>query len=500
MEKATALTKKILAKRHKLDQLESILAPTIENLPKPSAITGLEEASLWFVEQLTGTKPILIFGDYDVDGISAAAILGRFFSSLGFSIKTYIPSRLTDGYGLKLATVAKLDVEKYEGILVVDSGTNAHEVHDYLNGKQIPTLILDHHTAEREPQTSKYVRIVNPRFKNEFYACSATLAYLFVSACIGVQKADDYIGAAAMASITDSVPICHTNHAIIKYGLPKLNKWVGIHAMLQSLNIGLATTEAVGWRVGPRLNAPGRMGDATPALNLLMIADIKQVGETLNTLENCNNERKKLQDKILKEAAALASLQATKGAILVTGDWHIGVLGIVAAKLTEMFNVPALVATSGSIANGSGRTPDGYNLIELLNNTGIDRKYFGGHAGAVGIHIPTDRVDELRAKFQESASSAAPISTKQPIEEMITTKNINRYEAYAIECLGPFGDGFEEPVFGITGIISEENGKLFIEDAQGKCSIVGAIVPSITEQTIPVYIRHTYYGTQAVAQ
>lgn len=499
MDKITELTKKVLNHRGMLHLADSILQPTIDDLPKSPTITGLDDASLWFLEQLDGKKPLLIFGDYDVDGISASAILGKFFRSLGFQTNTYIPSRLTDGYGLKLATIAKLEIEQYEGILVVDSGTNSHDVHSMLTAKQIPTLILDHHTVERTPLNSEFVKIINPRLNNEFYACSATLAYLFVSACIGIEKAEEYVGVAAMASITDRVPVCRTNHAIIKYGISKLSMWTGLRAMLQSLDIGLATTEAVGWRIGPRLNAPGRMGDATPALELLMTNNTKEAAVLLKALEKCNTERKKLQDTILQEASSLASLQVANGAILVTGDWHIGVLGIVAAKLTELYNVPALVATAGPTANGSGRTSCGYNLIELLNSTGTDRQYFGGHAGAVGIHIPSEMVEKLRIKFQEAARNAAPTSNTRKIEAIITTKEVNRLEAYAIECLGPFGEGFEEPIFGLFGKVVEDNGKIFIQDSKGKCAAVN-LEPTEKEELIPIFIRHSFYGTQAVGE
>ena len=494
MDKVSDITKKLLINRQLISHISTLTAPQKTDLPAVESVSTMSSTAQWFLEQITGRKPILIFGDYDVDGISASAILSKYFTSLGCKSTIFIPSRLTDGYGLKLETITKLNISQYEAIIVVDSGTNSEDVHQYIEQLAIPTVILDHHTKSINLREYKHLKIVNPRINNEFYACSATLAYLFVMSC-SPELSNEYIGPAAMASITDSVPISLENHTIIKYGLTHMSKWIGLKVMLQELEIGFPTQTAIGWRIGPRLNAPGRLGNATTALDLLLSTTEADAKAVLAELEACNSKRKDIQDKILKEATKLAETQADKGAILVSGDWHIGVLGIVAAKLSETFNVPAIVTTATNPANGSGRAPDGYDLVQLLSDTSLPRTCFGGHARAIGVHIPAPSMQNVTKEFQATATNCKPGSKQAAHELEITTKNVNQKEAYAIECLEPFGEEFPEPIFGIKGKIIEEGNTASIEDEFGKCSITGKKHTCISS-IIPVKIKYTYFGSQ----
>lgn len=502
LKKITTTTRKVLCQRGYTDADINILVnPTSTDLPTPESIPNLTASVEKWLSETPLDSHILVYGDYDVDGISATAILVKYLRHLGFTVTPFIPSRINDGYGLKLTTLERIKFERFNSIVIVDSGTSEQESHQAIARLNIPCLILDHHTPSKNPEPSKYISIVNPRTtESEEYPCSATLAYFAVKHMskileqeVGMEGA---LGLAALASVADVVPITRANHTIIKIGLAELKKIPGIKALMQLSFVTYPTVESVGWKLSPRLNATGRMGDASKSLELIL-ADKENVKALAKEIEEVNSERRKIQDEALANIAQEAKEQAAKGAVVIKGPWNQGIVGIIAAQISSKYHTPTIIlAEKDGKLHGSGRIPNGYSLIELLEGTSIDRACYGGHTAAIGIHLPVADFERLKSEVQIAAKSLKVVKGTPKIEVEIELQDINNHEVYALESLHPFGEEFKEPIFGIKGQITKEGDKFFIvQDTRKKpIELEDKTIIANLPEIIPIYIRMLYSG------
>lgn len=493
MLKLTELSRSIIEKRGISDP-EAWVSPQPDQLPHATQFPGLEERAAWWINAIKSSRPILLLGDYDVDGITSCAIAAKFLRSLGLSTEAFIPSRLHDGYGLTVQVLEKFNLDNFGGLLVMDSGTTAHQAMEVVNAAGLPTLVIDHHAPEQTTQEHMNTRIINPRLWGGGFPCSAMLVYQFCSCISPADTSSEMLGLAALAGVADSVPIDYANHTFIKLGLPALEHSKAIRIMGKELDFGLVTRELVSWQIAPRINAAGRMGNAKIALDFLMQPSLAG----FQNLEKANQERRALQEDILAQAEAQAGEQHHIGneILFVHGPWHPGVLGIVASKLVERYQRPAIVVGEADICQGSGRSPAGGDLLGTLRRqTKLDTTWYGGHRAAIGVRIPISRLAEVKALLAETRtiSSTSPALS---IEAIITTTQVNREEAYALDCLEPFGPEFPIPILGIQGKLEEYNGQIRIRDASGSCPAINPLKLSVGP-VIPLQVILTSQGTTA---
>lgn len=491
MLKLTELSRTILTKRG-ISNPEDWVAPPISQLTTPGNFPGLEERAHWWINSLRSTRPILLFGDYDVDGITSCAIAAKFFRGLGLPIQTFIPSRLHDGYGLTEQVLEKFDLSQLGGALIMDSGTTATAALELLNRAKLPTLVIDHHAPDAATREYDYARIINPRVWGGGFPCSAMLVYQFCSSVDPTSIHPEMFGLAALAGVADSVPIDLENHTFIKLGLPALAHSAAMKIMGEHLDFGLVTRELAGWQIAPRINAAGRMGNAALALDFLLRPD--QSG--FQALEEVNQERRALQENILLEANQQASEQTSQGIIFVHGAWHPGVLGIVASKLVERFHRPAIVVGEAELCQGSGRSPAGTDLLGLLRRTSMPSSWYGGHSAAIGLRMPLNCLSEVKQYLASVPPSPVEHATSS-MDSIITTADVNRQEIYALDSLEPFGPSFPLPVLGIEGALEEFNGQWQIKDAVGTCPALNPQNHRPSGGTVAFHMTFTFRGTAA---
>jgi len=489
MLKLTDLSRRILLQRG-IGNPEAWVSPDTSHLASPDQFPGMEERAHWWINSLRSRKPILLFGDYDVDGITSCAIASTFLQQCGLPVQSFIPSRIHDGYGLTASVLGKFDLSQFGGLLVMDSGTTAHQALDAVNRSGLPTLVIDHHSPDESTREYSGIRIINPRVWGGGSPCSAMLVYQFCACVDPALLQPEFLGLAALAGVADSIPINAENHAFIKLGLPALEHSKAVRIMGEELGFGLVTRELASWQIAPRINAAGRMGNAQLALDFLL----RPTQAGFQMLEAVNQERRKLQDEVLAQAQEQAAEQNSRdqGILFVHGAWHPGVLGIVASKLVELYRKPAIAAGEAEVCQGSGRSPAGIDLLGTLRQTTLDPTWYGGHSAAIGIRVPFPRLAEVKSLLSE----VRPASSNKPgpsAEILISTPQVNRSEAYAIDCLEPFGPDFPSPVLGIKGTLQETNGQWSIQDEFGRCP---AINPQSYQQKDPVITFQMTMTTQ----
>jgi single-stranded-DNA-specific exonuclease len=491
MLKLTELSRSILLKRGIHDH-HAWVEPSPAQLAEPAHFPGMEDRAHWWINSLKSSKPILLFGDYDVDGITSCAIAAKYFRELGLPTRAFIPSRLQDGYGLTGQVLEKFELSQYSAALIMDSGTTAPVALEKLNKANLPTLVIDHHAPDSSTKEYNYARIINPRIWGGGYPCSAMLVYHFCACVDRSRLHPEMLGLAALAGIADSVPMDLENHTFIKLGLPSLAQCPAMKIMGKNLDFGLVTRELASWQIAPRINAAGRMGNAALALDFLL--QPSQAG--FQALEQVNQERRKLQETILADAEQQASDQRNQGIIFVHGPWHPGVLGIVASKLVERYHRPAIVVAESELCQGSGRSPAGTDLLGLLRSTSLPTDWYGGHSAAIGMRMPLRLLPEVKQQL----TSIPPSATNYPfapVEVIISTAEVNRNEAYAIDCLEPFGPSFPAPILGIEGVLEESNGQWQVKDTEGTCPALNPHNHYPSGNTVAFHMTLTSRGTTA---
>lgn len=497
MDKETNLSISVLQSRELLKYKTRIISPQIGDLPPVEQC--FQDVGLWLLDHIRADKgKILIIGDYDVDGIASTAIISKLFKyDIGFETEVIIPSR-SDGYGIRLGTLEHLELDNYACIIIVDSGTNVPDVHNLLESNNVPTVILDHHTAGTVLPEYKYVKIINPHLYNGDEQCSASLAYKFATV-FNSRNLPEFLGLAAMATLTDCMPLHPNNHSLVKIGLPFLTNNLGINHLIKLNGWGLPTPEIVNWRIGPRLNAPGRMDKATPSLDLLMCETDTEANRLATMLETINQERRNIQDLVLVEAASQAENQTDF--IVVYGDWHHGVAGIIASRLAEQYNLPALVlGKEGNLYRGSGRSANKISLINLFKQTSLNPSTYGGHNEAIGATIPSADLENFIKEIKLAAKMPQGKAPVALFDKVITTLDVTRQEAYALEQLAPFGNTYPEPTFQIFGKLTKIDGIWYVVDNFGKCEFLTAYrsEPIVTDEAHIVNIKLGYSGRVVV--
>jgi single-stranded-DNA-specific exonuclease len=462
-----------------IDSAASFLSPTLrELLPNPAGFRDMDRAVERLLQAITRNEKIAVFGDYDVDGATSAALLHRFFAAIGVAVRLYIPDRLIEGYGPNAPALLRLREEGVAVVITVDCGITAFAALGAAEAAGLAVIVLDHHVAE--PQLPPAAAVVNPNRLDETAGhrqlAAVGVTFLLVVALNRALRAAGWYGhgraepdlkawldLVALGTVCDVVPLTALNRALVGQGL-KVMAWRG--------NIGLAALADVaglketpgayhaGFVLGPRINAGGRVGAADLGVRLLTTADPAEAAALARQLDALNTERRALEQAVLDAAIAHVEGQRTPERALVFASgagWHPGVIGIVAGRLKERYGRPAcVVATADGIGKGSGRSVSGLDLgsaVIAARQAGLLING-GGHAMAAGFTVAAERVADLAAFLNERMASAAggPVVPLLDIDGAIAGAAATPELAQMVERLAPFGSGNPEPRFAVTDL------------------------------------------------
>ena len=481
-QKENALLAGILAARGITDPAEALtLLAGEEELSDPALLTDMDAACQRIWQAIDNGETIAVFGDYDVDGVTATALLYQHLKGMGATVKCMLPSREGDGYGLSKNAIQSMHNKGCTLIVTVDNGISAVEEADFAASLGMDLIITDHHLP---PETlPKAVAVVDPRREDDHSPfkglCGAGVAFKLCAALDGCPPEEmlDYCGdLAAVGTVADVMPLTGENRTLVKAGLKLLQQTdrPGISALLEE--VGLEgkpiTAENVSYAIAPRINAAGRMDNAVTALQLVLCEDEERAEELAHKLNEINVARQETEQEIVK--AAQKQLDAEPAiledrVILIWGrDWHPGVIGIVASRLVEKTGRPVIVVSvdEHGEGKGSGRSVQGFNLHECIASCEDILLRFGGHAMAAGLSVREENLPELRRRLNEWAARECAVLFTPPLEcdlsihlDRITVESVRR-----LEQLAPYGAENPTPVFVlekavIDGIFSVSEGK-----------------------------------------
>jgi len=441
------------------------LKADLKDLRDPYLFQDMEKAVDKILKVINNNERILIYGDYDVDGLTSVALLFSILKELTTNLYYYIPNRFQEGYGLNEEAIDIAFKNNFKLIITVDCGISSICEIEKANNYGIDVIVIDHHQPQKDLPSA--VAIINPKCDINYpfkELAGVGVSFKVAQALylkLGKNQDDllnllDYV---ALGSIADSVPFIDENRILIKHGIKMLNqtKKEGLKALIteSGVNYGNLGTKEVNFFLAPRINAAGRLGDSKLALELLL-TDSEYKAEYLSRkLNEINKCRKEIGDNILREARKLASVQVkeedNKVLVLASENWNQGVIGIIASRLADEFNRPTIVISKkDEIAKGSGRSIDGfhlYNVLELCQDILIN---FGGHKLAAGITIRSNKIPEFKSRINEISQNFIKeddLSPELKIDARISLGNINFGLVKDINILEPFGIGNPQPVF-----------------------------------------------------
>ena len=464
----SSLFLKILEKRGltNADLIRDYLSPQLTSLFDPSLMKGMALAVERIRSAVLNQDLILVHGDYDVDGVTGTAIMARLLEKLGARYKTFLPERERDGYGVSARAIREGAAAGTKILITVDCGVAATEQVQLARELGLDVIVIDHHRipASGIPNANIILNPLQTDCPYPFKELSAAgLAFKLAQAFLG-DGAFDLLDLAAISAIGDVVPLQSENRIIVKKGLEVIGaqKKAGIAALLavSKVQSSKVSVTQVAFQLSPRINAAGRMGSPDSALRLLLTESLKEAVSLANILNSENEERKLIEKRCTKEAIEWvernANFNRDKVLVAASEKWHVGVIGIVAARLVEKFHRPAIViGFQSGVGKGSGRSIPGFNLFHALQYCKETLKEAGGHAQAAGLSIEPKQVDAFRAKMNEFAIDnfdAKHISPRIEADLEISMSDLTEPFLSELEQLEPHGAGNTHPRFFSAGL------------------------------------------------
>jgi len=465
----------VLARLHADEgEAERHLRPQLAHVSDPFAVGGLREAAERLVLAAARGERIAILGDYDVDGVSSTAMLVHFLRRLGATPDYFVPRRLEEGYGLSMAALDRVMAEARPQLFVaLDCGTNSRPEVERLRAEGVEVIVVDHHVAK---ESRVNCLLVNPRVNDAADApwqalCTAGLVFKLIHGVLKVLRlagdargtsiaVKDYLDLAALGTIADLVPLRAENRILAAHGLKALGeaRRQGLRALISVSGMepgGVLSSVDVSYRIGPRINASGRLADASLPLRLLLSDDPDDCLRDAAQLDAINRERQEIDKKVTEEAMAQAKAMGDLSGYVLHGDWHPGVVGIAAGKICRTLDRPVIVlGKEGETAKGSGRSVPGTNLVEALAACADLLKTYGGHPMAVGISLDVAQVGAFRERFaaavaaQRIAGATLVDGRDIDIAHWLKPSEVTDQLLEDLDLLQPFGEGNPEPVFG----------------------------------------------------
>ncbi len=459
-------------------EAERYLNPRLSDSSDPFLLPGMEAAVERIWKAISDKSPIAVHGDYDVDGVTSAALMSLVLTRLGAKVSRHLPNRMEDGYGLGLDAVERCIRDDKPGLIITtDCGSSSHQAVAAARAAGVDIVVTDHHEITGEPADA--LAVVNPKLGTDPSARILSGVGVAFKVCHAVLKrgrehrrkiaADldlrQYLDLVALGTVADVVPLRGENRILVRHGLAQLNRLerVGLKVLAEVAGVkGEQGTYHVGFVLAPRMNAAGRLGNAGEALELLLTEDAGEAERLALGLESSNKERKRIEVDIME--AAIAQIEATHDLAshygIVVGDvgWHIGVVGIVASRLVSRYGRPAIVVGFDDEGRGRGscRSVEGFDLLSGLACCSDHLRRFGGHEMAAGLEVTQEHFGAFRAAFHGTCSDL--LKGKSPprtllIDGWLTLQEIlEKGFVEVISRMEPFGEGNPEPVWAIRNV------------------------------------------------
>ena len=452
----------LINRKIKEEDIEMFLRPTRKNFHDPFLMPDMEKAVDRIIKAINNQEKIIIYGDYDVDGITSITVLKSFLENRGISVDSYIPNRLQEGYGLNKPAIDEIVKNKYDLMITVDCGISGIDEIEYANSLGLETIVTDHHeVGDKLPDA---IAVVDAKRKDNQYPCrdlaGVGVVFKLIQALgikLGLEEKEylKYLDIVCVGTISDIVPLVGENRVIAKLGLMLVQqtKNMGLKSLLISSGYKNIDSTAISFGVAPRINACGRMGHADEALKLFLSKDIYEVNELTKKLNYYNTLRQEKEKAIYEDAIKQIERDKLneKNTIIIAGEnWHHGVIGIVSSKITDLYFKPSiLLCYEDDIAKGSGRSIPGFDLHDALMKCQDTIEKFGGHSMAIGITIKRDKFEDFKNEFEKVAKDAKideiiPIIN---IDAKINLSEINKEIVESLKQLEPFGEGNKTPIF-----------------------------------------------------
>lgn len=486
-------------------QIDKFLHPKRSDFYNPYEMPDMEIAVSRIIKAIENEEKTIIYGDYDVDGITSVTVLKSFLEERGLEVAEYIPNRLNEGYGLNNNAVEKIASQGYTLMITVDCGISAVEEVRYANELGIETIITDHHEPGNELPAA--LAVVDAKRKDNKYPFRnlAGVGVVFkLSQAIGMRLDLEekeylkYLDIVCIGTISDIVPLVDENRVIVKLGLKLVEqtKNLGLRSILKSAGYSKIDSTTISFGVAPRINASGRMGHQEDALKLFLSKEIDEVNELTQKLNDYNRIRQETEKNIYAEVISKIEKDnlSEKNTIVVMGkNWHHGVIGIVSSKITEMYFKPSiLLCEEDDCGKGSGRSIPGFDLYEALTECKefIDR--FGGHSMAIGINIKKENFENFKNKLEEIATQKhiEDIVPILKIDAQVSLDEINKDMVESLKELEPFGEENKTPLFvfknlkidSIRALSEGKHLKLTLKDSKNIVNAIGFNLGELTNE------------------
>ena len=458
------LLTKILVNRGITDdkEIDTFLNPTRNDFYDPYLMPDMEKAVERIIKAINNQEKVMIYGDYDVDGITSITVLKKFLEERGLKTGHYIPNRLEEGYGLNENAIKSIAEQKYTLMITVDCGISGIEEVELANQLGIETIITDHH-EQLENLPNAYA-IINAKRRDSQYpfrglaGCGVVFKLIqAISIRLELEEKEflKYLDIVCVGTISDIVPLVDENRVIAKLGLKLVaqTRNIGLRELILQSGYKKIDSNTISFGVAPRINACGRMGYQEEALDLFLTNNIEEARKITARLNSYNLERQTKEKDIFEQAIKELEKEDIKNlnTIVLSGDnWHHGVIGIVASKLTEKFYKPTiLICFEDNIGKGSGRSLPGFDLHEALVESSTYLEKYGGHEMAVGLSLKKEKYNDFKLEFEKIAKSKniQQIVPVIKIDSIIIAKDVNKKTIEDLEMLEPFGEKNKNPIF-----------------------------------------------------
>ena len=463
-----------------LEEAEKFFHPSLKDLYDPFLMPDMDKAVERLNKAMGRKERIMVFGDYDVDGTTAVALVYKFLRQYYSNIDYYIPTRYDEGYGISLRSIDMAAEQGVKLIIVLDCGIKANEEIAYAKSLGIDFIICDHHVPDDElPQAAA---IHNPKLEGSTYPCShlsgcgvgfKLMQGFAKSNGIPTSDLEGMLDLVAVSIAADIVPMVDENRIMAYHGLRRLNSNpnMGLRAIIRICGLmgKEITISDVIFKIGPRINASGRMQSGAEAVELLVARDVADAFEKGKAIDQYNKDRKELDKRITEEANAILErhgelLSDRKSIVIYNKDWHKGIIGIVASRLTELYYKPSVVLTlANGLATGSSRSVQGFDIYKAVDSTRDLLENFGGHPYAVGLSLKEENIPEFIRRFEEYVAANIQPNQLEPqldIDAYITFSQITPTFVNTLRRFNPFGPGNSKPVFCTRAVMDFGTSKL----------------------------------------
>ena len=463
-----------------VEEADRFFHPSLKDMHDPFLMPDMDKAVNRLNKAMGSKEKIMVYGDYDVDGTTAVALVYKYLQNFYSNIDYYIPTRYDEGYGISKKNIDDAAESGVKLIIILDCGIKAIEEIKYAKEKGIDFIICDHHVPDDELPPA--VAILNPKLEGNTYPCphlsGCGVGYKLMQAFaisngIAYNDLESMLDLVAVSIAADIVPMVDENRIMAYHGLKRLNSNpnMGLRAIIkicQLTNREITISDVI-FKIGPRLNASGRMQSGREAVELLVARDVADAYEKGKNIDQYNKDRKELDKRITEEANTILEARGEmhsdkKSIVIYNKDWHKGIIGIVASRLTELYYKPSVVLTfANGLATGSSRSVQGFDIYSAIDASRDLLENFGGHTYAVGLSLKEENIPEFTRRFEEYVAAnitAAQLTPQLDIDAYLTFADITPEFISLLKKFNPFGPGNNKPVFCSRGVMDFGTSKL----------------------------------------